>query len=218
MNNQLEADGIELYFGERKILSDIYLKCETNLITGLLGRNGHGKTSLMNIIYGTLSAKSRSVRLNGLPLFEAYKRPDLINYLPQFNFVPPQLNLSRIFKDFELPMTDFEDFFPEFSGFAAQALGRFSGGQRRLIEVYLVIKSNSQFSLLDEPFSQLMPLHIEQIQILLAEAKKTKGFLITDHFYHSVMEVSNTLYVLKDGKTHLTTCPEDLMRLGYTVT
>jgi len=42
MTHRLEADSIFLHFGERKILSDIYIKCETGKITGLLGRNGTG--------------------------------------------------------------------------------------------------------------------------------------------------------------------------------
>lgn len=56
--HKLEADGIELYFGERRILSNIYIKAETGSVTGLLARNGEGKTCLMNIIYGSLNAKN----------------------------------------------------------------------------------------------------------------------------------------------------------------
>ena len=52
MIHTLEADGIQLDYNGRKILSDIYLKCETGKIIGLLGRNGCGKSSLMKIIYG----------------------------------------------------------------------------------------------------------------------------------------------------------------------
>lgn len=55
MNHKLEIDSVFLEFGNRRILSDIYLKCETDKIIGLLGRNGNGKTSLMNIIYGNLN-------------------------------------------------------------------------------------------------------------------------------------------------------------------
>jgi ATPase subunit of ABC transporter with duplicated ATPase domains len=50
MKHILEADSVQLQFGERKILSDVYLKCETGKITGLLGRNGEGKSCLMRII------------------------------------------------------------------------------------------------------------------------------------------------------------------------
>lgn len=215
MKHQLEADGIELSFGSRKILNAVYIKCETNAITGLLGRNGQGKSCLMNIIYGTLNASSRSVRFDGSMVFEAFKRPDLLTYLPQFNFVPASLSLKRVFNDFELPFSDFEATFTEFAGRELNKVGRLSGGERRLLEVYLIIKSKSQFSMLDEPFSHIMPLHIELIKELLQTEKQRKGFLISDHYYQHIIAMSNTLYVLKDGQTHLAKSAADIEWLGY---
>ena len=64
MHHKLEADSILLEFETRRILSDIYFKCETGQITGILGRNGQGKTCLMNIVYGNLNPTSKSGRLN----------------------------------------------------------------------------------------------------------------------------------------------------------
>lgn len=90
-----------------------------------------------------------------------------------------------------------------------------SGGQRRLIEVYLIIKSKSQFSMLDEPFSHLMPLHIETINELLELEKSKKGFLITDHMFHFVTKISNAVYVLTEGRTQLIKDLTDIEKLGY---
>lgn len=211
----LEADGIELSFGARKILTGVYIKCETNAITGLLGRNGQGKSCLMNIIYGTLKANSRSVRFDGLPVFEAFRRPDLVTYLPQFNFIPPSLSLKRVFKDFGLAFAEFEATFPEFAGREASKAGRLSGGERRLLEVYLIIQSPSQFSMLDEPFSHIMPLHIEKIKALMQAAKHRKGFFITDHYYQHITEMSDRLYILREGQTHLSQSEADIPWFGY---
>lgn len=91
MKHILEADGIQLEFNGRKILSSVYMKAETGKITGLLGRNGQGKTCLMNIIYGSLACE-KSVRFDKKSQRNAYKRPDLLLYLPQFNFIPRQLS------------------------------------------------------------------------------------------------------------------------------
>lgn len=96
MKHKLEVDGIELFFGARKILGDIYLKCETGSITGLLARNGEGKTCLMNIIYGSLKANSSSVRFDEVTISNAYKRPALLTYLPQFNFIPASLSSGSV--------------------------------------------------------------------------------------------------------------------------
>ena len=215
MHHKLEADSILLEFETRRILSDIYFKCETGHITGILGRNGQGKTCLMNIVYGNLNPISKSIRFDNVSVFQAFKRPDLLTYLPQFNFIPSHLTLKRIFSDFELAFSDFENIFPEFSTKFKSSINTLSGGQRRLIEVYVIIKSKSLFSMLDEPFSHLMPLQIEKVNELLKIEKLRKGFLITDHLFRYVTEISDNLYVLTDGKTHLTKGITDIERLGY---
>jgi len=214
MTHLLEADSIQLQFGNRKILSDIYLKSETGKITGLLGRNGQGKSCLMKIIYGTLACE-KSVRIDKLSQYEAYKRPDLLLYLPQFNFVPAALSLKRIFQDFRLDWEAFAEKFPELASDYRSSIGNLSGGGQRLIELYIIAKSNTCFALLDEPFTHLSPLQIDQVKVLLLEEKANKGFLITDHMYQQVLEICDHLYVLSDGKTHLANGFEDLERLGY---
>jgi ABC-type multidrug transport system ATPase subunit len=213
--HKLEADGIQLEFGFRRILSDIYLLCETGKITGLLGRNGQGKTCLMNIIYGSLQAESKSIRFDNQSFPQAFKRPELLMYLPQFNFIPGSLNLKRLFLDFHLSFGDFEKWFPEFSGKYRSLLKDLSGGQRRLTEVYLVARSSSRFAMLDEPFSHLMPIHIETMTEILAEEKQHKGILVTDHLYQPIVNCADRIYVLTNGKTHLARKMEDLDSLGY---
>ena len=64
MIQTLEADSVILEFGNKRILQDVYVKCETNSITGLLGRNGAGKSCLMNIIYGTLKPYNGTISIN----------------------------------------------------------------------------------------------------------------------------------------------------------
>lgn len=215
MLHKFEADSILLDFGTRRILSDIYFKCETGQITGILGRNGQGKTCLMNIVYGNLNPSSKSIRFDDISIFQAFKRPDLLTYLPQFNFIPSSLTLNRIFSDFELDYKEFENIFIEFAGKNNLPIKRLSGGQRRLIEVYVIIKSKSQFSMLDEPFSHISPLQIEKIIEILKIDKSKKGFLITDHMYRYILDISDNLYVLSNGKTHLTKDIIDIERLGY---
>ena len=215
MTHILEADGILFEIGARRILGDIYFKCETGKITGILGRNGQGKTCLMNIVYGNLNPLSKSIRFDNISMVHAFKRPDLLTYLPQFNFIPSSLTLKRVFADFSLDYNTFGELFPEFKTKYNSKIKNLSGGERRLIEVYVVIKSQSKFSMLDEPFSQLMPLQIEKVIEILRNEKHRKGFLITDHMYQQVSNVCDDLYVLVDGKTHLTRNLQDVEDLGY---
>lgn len=214
MTHLLEIDSVQLRFNERKILSSVYLKCETNKITGLLGKNGQGKSCLMNIIYGTLSSE-KSIRFNHVSITETYKRPDLLLFLPQFNFIPKSLSLRRIFSDFGLDYGVFQKKFPEFISREKSSIGSLSGGERRLIELYVIVKSTSHFAMLDEPFTHLNPLQIEKAKQLIKEEKVKKGFLVTDHMYRHIIDISDSVYVLTNGQTYLTKSATDIETLGY---
>jgi ABC-type lipopolysaccharide export system ATPase subunit len=213
--HKLEIDSVLLEFDLRKILSDVYLKCETGKITGLLGRNGNGKTCLMNIICGSLEPQSKSIRFDGVTTLIPFKNPKQLLYLPQFNFIPSHLTLKRIFNDFEIEFSSFEKVFPDISVNYKSPIKHLSGGHRRIIEVYVITKYKTQFILLDEPFSHIMPLHVEKIKELLIEEKQNKGILMTDHLYQHITSISDSLYVLTNGKTHLTKDISDIEKLGY---
>ena len=214
MKHILEADGIQFEFKGRKILSDIYLKCETGKITGLLGRNGEGKSCLLKVIYGSLKCE-RSIRFNNIVNQRTNKRPELLLYLPQFNFIPKTLSLKRVFQDFELDYTSFQLIFPEFKATNSSNVGSLSGGEQRLIELYVILRSKTHFALLDEPFTHLNPIQIEKAKALLMEEKENKGLLITDHLFKNVTDISDSLYILKNGKTHLSKNMDDIESLGY---
>lgn len=214
MIHTLELDSVQLSFGSKKILSDIYLKCESKKIIGLLGRNGQGKSCLMKIIYGSLKCES-SIRINKVSFKQRFRSSEKLHYLPQFNFIPGSLSLNRIFHDFGLEYQHFRTLFPEFTGRYHTAIIGMSGGDRRLVELYVILKSEAQFALLDEPFTHLNPLQIEKVKELLSEEKKNKGILLTDHMYQHVMDISDELYILKNGKTYLTTSPGDIAMHGY---
>jgi len=216
MVHRLEVDSVYLEFNGRRILSDIYLRCETGKITGLLGRNGNGKSCLMNVIYGNLKASSQSVRIDDEHVPNAYQRPDLLLNLPQFNFIPKNLSLKRIFSDFNVDYSSLELVFPEFKSKYKTAIKDLSGGQGRLIEIFLLLKKPSRFVMLDEPFSHLSPIHIEVVKELIQQEKANKGFLITDHMFRHIVQICDDLYVLADGKTHLTKDVQELEFLGYT--
>lgn len=215
MIHTLEADGIQLNFGLRQILSDVYLKCETGKITGLLGRNGQGKTCLMNIILGTLNSSINSIRFDGNITRKINKRPDLLLYLPQFNFIPQELTVKTVLEDFGLSADDLNRRFPEFESRHELKVKQLSGGQWRTLELYIVVKTPSLFAMLDEPFTHLNPIQIENIKQFLLEEKANKGFLITDHMYTHLLDISDNVYLLKDGQTHVAKTVDDLEELGY---
>ncbi|OYW76108.1 MAG: hypothetical protein B7Y37_10670 [Sphingobacteriia bacterium 28-36-52] len=214
MIEQLEADGIQLQFGNRIILSDVYLSCAKGSIIGLLGRNGSGKSCLLQAIFGILACE-KSIRINRVSCNEAYKNPSLISYLPQFHFIPNSLSLKDIFEVYALDYSIFELQFPLLQIPINQIFRNLSGGEKRLIEIYIIVESTAKFALLDEPFTFLNPIQIDAIKSYIKSKTTTKGFVISDHLYKHILDISDTNYVLANGKTHLIKQFSDIERLGY---
>lgn len=165
MTHILEVDSVILEFNLKRVLQDIYLKSETGKVTGLLGRNGAGKSCLMNVIYGELSPNNKSVRLNGRLMANGYRFPETLRYLPQFSFIPKSLTIKRIFNDFKLDFSDFINDFREFKKYYKTSFNKLSGGEQRIIEIYSILVSKSKFCMLDEPFSHVMPVNVITINL-----------------------------------------------------
>ena len=214
MKHILEISGIRLLFGERLILSDVYLKIETGSIVGLLGQNGSGKSCLMRGVYGTLACE-KSVSIDDIYFFNVYKQPHLMRYLTQHYFIPKWFTLKRVFRDFCIDFRVFVQLFPEFQGRENARIGHLSGGMCRLVELYVVIKSDTQFILLDEPFTHISPVQVNTIKTIINEERNHKGFLITDHLYIHIVHFCDNVYLLRDGKTNAITTTDDLNKLGY---
>ena len=215
MGHKLEVDSIILEFGNHRVLQDVYFTNETGKITGILGRNGCGKSCLMNIIYGVLQTNDKSIRIDGKSIFDGYRDPQLFRYLPQFNFIPKDFTVKRIFADFGLDFASFIGWFPEFEQYHKMKLGKLSGGERRIVEVYAILASKTKFCMLDEPFSHIMPLHVEALKNIMLEEKQNKGIIVTDHLHRYITEISDHLYLITNGKAYLTKGIEDLKTLGY---
>ena len=215
MIHTLAIDSVELNFGEREILQGAYVGVQTGEVVGLLGRNGSGKSCLMRIIYGTLPCRYRTLKIDDVYTVNAYRRQGLIRYAPQFAWLPAGLRLERIFADFGIDIEDFLRDFPELAKCLTQKVGQLSGGERRIVEIYLVLAAPVQFALLDEPFSQVMPLHIQRIKDLIIREKVNKGIIITDHMYRHILDQSDRVYVLANKSSILVKKEEELKRLGY---
>ena len=215
MTNILEVDSVILEFDLKRVLQDVYLKSETGKVTGLLGRNGAGKSCLMNIIYGELSLNNKSIRINGKALINRTRSPETLRYLPQFGFIPKNLKIKRIFKDFNLNFSRFLEYFPGFEKYYNLKLKSLSGGEKRIIEIYSILASNTKFCMLDEPFSHVMPVHVETIKSIIDYEKKNKGIIITDHLFEHIIDICDEIYVITNGKTYLTKDDHDLIKLGY---
>lgn len=214
MKHLLEISSVRLLYDERLIISDVYLKIETGDIVGLLGRNGEGKSSLMRVIYGTIKC-DKSILIDNNPLYASYKNPESIRYLPQHNFIPKHFSLKRVFHDFKIDYNRFVRRFPDFKDRQNDKIANLSGGMRRLAELYLIIKSNTKFIMLDEPFTHIGPIQSEIIKTIIEEEASVKGFLITDHMYRNILKVCDRVYLILNGKTRLINEIVELEKFGY---
>lgn len=212
----LEADSIELSFDKKKkILFGVYLKAEKGKVTGILGRNGCGKTSLLRIIFGDLKPKYKSIRLNGKhfqkPIFSTNK----IAYLPQHKLLPSSISLKKAFCLFSQNWDKFVTHFESFKIYKNSKCNELSSGEVRVVETYLILNSGKEIIMLDEPFSFIAPLYVEKFKNLIKEKKRQSAIVITDHFYREILEISDTVYFLKDGYSKLIKSEEDLEDEGY---
>ncbi|WP_250432851.1 ATP-binding cassette domain-containing protein [Hanstruepera flava] len=199
----LEVDNVELNFSGKRILNGIYLKAETGKVTSILGSNGCGKSCLLQIIFGSLKPKYKLIRLNNEPFLKPLYRSKKISFLPQHHFVPDQIKIGMAFKLYQVDWDVFINKFPQFEIFKNTRFNRLSGGERRVIEIYLILKKASQIVLLDEPFNGVAPLYIETIQTIINQEKKHKIIILTDHRYTEVINVSDTIYLITNGCSKL---------------
>ena len=212
----LEIDSVQKSFDNKNILSDVYLKCETNDIIGLLGRNGSGKSTLLKIIFGITSADFKFIRIDGSVKTKTKDLFNEISYLPQDNCIP---SVFTVKKAIELSIS--KDRIPEFYSdemiwkMFDKKISHLSGGELRYLEIKIILNNSSKFVLLDEPYNGLSPLMVEKVNELIAANSKTKGIIISDHNYENVIKVSTKLVLLKEGKAHHLLCKEELIEKGY---
>ena len=112
--NTLEIDSVELNFGFSEVLKAIYFKAEKGKITGILGSNGSGKTSLLRIIFGELIPNNKLIRIDSKPILTPLYKKGFIKYLPQFHIIPNFVSLQSGFHYFNTSLTEFLTDFPQF--------------------------------------------------------------------------------------------------------
>lgn len=212
----LHIDSITKSFGEKDILKDIFLKCETGNITGILGRNGSGKSTLFQIIFGTQKGNTQYIRFNNSILQTQYDRKNKIAYLPQYPFLPKNAvikNLIDLFcnKEDAHKISELNLIQP----FLNEKIKTLSGGEIRVIEALMIIYSKAEFIFLDEPFHSLSPKLISELKEIIKQQSKSKSFIISDHQYPDVLDISDEIYLLTEGHLRLIKDLKELQQYNY---
>lgn len=214
MNHRLVVDSVVVRFGEKTVLSGGYITSQTGKVTGLLGRNGTGKSCMFRALMGGLKVDYVIVHIDEIPV-DRKKIGLRIKYLPQDRMLPRGMTLKRAFELYKVDFWEFALRFPQYSGYFNTQIWEMSGGEARLAELYLVLMTEGEFCILDEPFSQISPLNIEAVHEMIREKSREKGIIVTDHNYEAISKVADNLFVIADGYTFPVESREDLVRHGY---
>jgi ABC-type multidrug transport system ATPase subunit len=214
MSNRLVVDSVVVRFGQKTVLSGGYITSQKGMVTGLLGRNGTGKSCMFRALMGGLKVEYVQVHIDGEPVDR--ERIGLrIKYLPQALMIPDGMTLKRAFALYGVDFWEFVSRFPHFSRYYHTPRWEMSGGEARMAEVYLALMSDAEFCILDEPFAQISPLYIETVQQMIREKSREKGIIVTDHNYEAISKVTDNLFVIADGYTFPVESRDDLVRHGY---
>ena len=214
MNHQLVVDSVVVRFGEKTVLSGGYITSQTGMVTGLLGRNGTGKSCMFRALMGGLKVEYVIVHIDETPITRN-KIGQRIKYLPQERMLPRGMTLKRAFELYKVNFWDFVVKFPQYSRYYNTEIWEMSGGEARMAELYLVLMTEGDFCILDEPFAQISPIYIETAQQMIREKSREKGIIVTDHNYEAISKVVDNLFVIADGYTFQVESRADLVRHGY---
>jgi ABC-type multidrug transport system ATPase subunit len=212
----LEVDSVRKLFDNKLVVSDVYLKCETNEIIGLLGRNGSGKSTLLKIIFGIVSAENKCIRIDGVVKNKVSQLLKEISYLHQEQFIPNHFSVKTAIS-LSISNEKIAGFLEDtmIQSILDKKINYLSSGELRYLEIKLVLFNSSKFVLLDEPYNGLSPIMVEKVNQLIKDNSSNKGIVITDHDYENVIGISTQLLLIKEGKVHTVKDKMDLMEKGY---
>ncbi|MBT2620616.1 ATP-binding cassette domain-containing protein [Chryseobacterium sp. ISL-6] len=212
----MKIDSIIKTFGNKTILHDIFLSCSKGEIIGLLGSNGMGKSTLLKIIFGSVSADQKYIKVNEKLIKNTFDNNGVIKYLPQFNFLPSHIKIKSIIHSFcNKENLAFLINHPLLKPFLNSKPNQLSGGQKRIIEILLIIYSSAEYILLDEPFKNIDPIHINELKDCIVKESKNKGIIITDHNYTEILDIATRTVLLYNGSIKEVKNQEDLKFFKY---
>ena len=219
------AKNISKSFGERIILRKIDIHLNKGEMLGLLGSNGAGKSTFMNIVLGILKPDFGDIFLGNekLTMLPIHQRSKLgISYLPQQTSIfrgltvyENLLGVAQIIKSKTSEQIEIvEKLMAEFSithlrDVKATAL---SGGERRRTEIARCLINSPKVLLLDEPFAGVDLLSIQEIKGLLVKLQaRGCAVLVTDHNATQLLSVVDRAYVIASGSIIANDTPRQIV-------
>ncbi len=223
----LDSKDLVKSYGGRTVVDHVSFHVDRGEIVGLLGRNGAGKTTSFRMTIGMVKPDDGRVLFNGddITLLPMYRRAQKgIGYLSQENSVfvklsveknllailellPGMTSADRKRRAYEL----MEQFGLERN--ARQEARTLSGGERRKLEIARALITQPAIILLDEPFSGVDPIAVQDLQKEILHLREDLGLsiLLTDHNVRQTLEVTDRSYIIHEGRVIKVGSPRELI-------
>jgi lipopolysaccharide export system ATP-binding protein len=210
----LRSENLVKIYRKRRVVNDVSIQVKQGEVVGLLGPNGAGKTTTFYMIIGFIKPESGEIlldheKITRLPMYERARRG--IGYLSQepsiFRKLSVEQNIMAILQMQKIPQEEREKRLEalldelDISYLAKNKAYTLSGGERRRVEITRALSTQPKFMLLDEPFSGIDPIAVEDIQKIIYRLKeKSLGILITDHNVRETLSITDRAYIMCDGE------------------
>ena len=222
----LETRGLVKSYSGRTVVDGVSISVGQRSIVGLLGRNGAGKTTSFRMTMGMVIPEDGQVIFEGTDVTKMpmYKRARLgMGYLSQepsvFQRLSVKDNLLAILETMSITKAErlrrAESLIERFGlKEVINSHARFlSGGERRKLEIARAMVTNPSLILLDEPFSGVDPIAVEELQGEIRRLVASGvSILITDHNVERTLEVADKAYIMDHGKVIAAGAPKDIIQ------
>ena len=198
----LECENLSKNYGSLKALDELNLKLESGKIVGLLGPNGHGKTTLIKILSGLLRQDKGTVLIDGKKVGVETKK--IVSYLPERSYLSPGMKIRDVAKFFE---EFYEDFDIKRANAMIDELGldreskSLSKGNREKVQLIMVMSRKAKLYLLDEPMGGVDPAARDYIlKTIINNYSEDATVIISTHLIQDVEQILDEVVFLKEGK------------------
>jgi len=221
----LKATNLVKRYGGRAVVNRVSLEVGQGEIVGLLGRNGAGKTTTFRMTIGMISPDEGAVAFDGvdvsrMPMYRRARRG--MGYLSQepsiFQRLTVRQNLLAILETMDLSRSDRHERCEQLLGqfglthVRGQLARTLSGGERRKLEIARALVTNPTMILLDEPFSGVDPIAVEDLQREIRGLKdRGISILLTDHNVRETLTVTDRSYIIDSGEVLREGPPRELV-------
>ncbi|KQC84378.1 ABC transporter [Butyribacter intestini] len=203
----LECENLSKNYGSVKALDNLTLKIESGKIVGLLGPNGHGKTTLIKTLSGLLSKDKGKVLIDGKRIGVGTKK--IVSYLPERSYLSPEMKIKEV-------VSFFQEFYEDFDAKKADAmlgelsldkeskLKSLSKGNREKVQLIMVMSRKAKLYLLDEPMGGVDPAARDYIlKTIISNYSEDATVIISTHLIQDVEQILDEVVFLKEGKVML---------------